>query len=47
MVFKIEVYAYVKRKCMLKENIQKEYSLLLEQFTEFLKRKLKQSKGWI
>ena len=47
MIFKIELEAYMKRKSMLENNIQKSYSLVLVQFIELLKRKIKHSKGWI
>ena len=47
MIFKIELEAYMKRKFMLENNIQKSYSLVLVQFIELLKRRIKHSKGWI
>ena len=43
----MEVYRYVKHKYMLEENIQKAYSLMLVQYTELLKIKLRKNKGCI
>ena len=40
-IFKQEISAYVKRKAVLDSNIQLAYSLILGQFSELLKNKLK------
>ena len=42
-----KVDAYVKRDSILDENIQKAYSLMLGQFTELLKSKLKTTTDWM
>ena len=36
MVFNMEVDAYVKRKSVLEEKIQKAYSLVLDQYTKIM-----------
>ena len=41
----MKVDAYVKRKSVLEETIQKEYSLVLGQCTKMMKSKLKHSTG--
>ena len=41
-----KVDAYVKRNSILDENIQKAYSLMLGQWSELLKSKLKTTKDW-
>ena len=46
LIFEKEVDAYVKRKSLLSENIQKACSLVLGQCTELMKSKLKSSKKW-
>jgi hypothetical protein len=40
MIFKGEVDAYIKRKGILYENVQKAYSLVLGQCTDLLQSKL-------
>ena len=42
MIFKGEIDAYIKRKTMLDDNVQKAYSLVLGQCTDLLQSKLKQ-----
>jgi hypothetical protein len=46
MIFKGEIDAYIKRKTMLEDNIQKAYSLVLGQCTDLLQSKLKQQTQW-
>ena len=45
MVFKMEVDAYVNRRSVLKENIQKAYYLMLRKCTEMLKPNSSVSRG--
>jgi hypothetical protein len=46
MIFKGELEAYIKRKAMLDDNIQKTYSLVIGQCTNLLQSKLKQQAQW-
>ena len=46
MIFKGEVDAYIKRKGVLHDNVQKAYSLVLGQCTDLLQSKLKQQATW-
>jgi hypothetical protein len=46
LIFKGEVDSYIKRRSVLKDNIQKAYSLVLGQCTELLQSKLKQQATW-
>ena len=46
MIFKGEIDAYIKRKGILEDNIQKAYSLVLGQCTDLLQSKLKQQATW-
>ena len=46
MIFKGKIDAYIKRKTMLQDNIQKAYSLILGQCTDLLQSKLKQQAQW-
>jgi len=47
MIFKGEVDAYIKRKAILDDNVQKTYSLILGQCTDLLQSKLKQQRPWL
>jgi hypothetical protein len=46
MIVKGELEAYIKRKAMLDDNIQKTYSLVIGQCTDLLQSKLKQQAQW-
>ena len=46
MIFKGEIDAYIKRKGILADNVQKAYSLVLGQCTDLLQSKLKQQATW-
>ncbi len=46
MIFKGKIDAYIKRKTMLDNNVQKAYSLVLGQCTDLLQSKLKQQTQW-
>ena len=46
MIFKGEIDAYIKRKSVLEDNIQKAYLLVLGQCTNLLQSKLKQQSSW-
>ena len=41
-----KIYLYVKRDCILDDNLQKSYSLISGQCTELLKSKLKSRVNW-
>ena len=41
-----KIYLYVKRDCILDDNLQKSYSLIFGQCTELLKSKLKSRVNW-
>ena len=47
MIFKGEVDAYIKRRAILDDNVQKAYSLILGQCTDLLQSKLKQQRQWL
>jgi len=47
MIFKGEVDAWIKRRAILDDNIQKAYSLILGQCTDLLQSKLKQQSQWL
>jgi hypothetical protein len=46
MIFKGELEAYIKRKSVLEDNIQKTFSLVIGQCTDLLQSKLKQQAQW-
>jgi hypothetical protein len=46
LIFRGEVDQLIKRRAILNDNIQKAYSLVLGQCTEFLQSKLKQQQTW-
>jgi hypothetical protein len=46
MIFKGEIDAYIKRKSMLDDNIQKTYSLVIGQCADLIQSKLKQQAQW-
>ena len=46
MIFKGEIDAFIKRRSILSDNIQKAYSLILGQCTDLLQSKLKQQANW-
>jgi len=46
MIFRGEIDAYIKRKGILDDNIQKAYSLILGQCTDLLQSKMKQQATW-
>jgi len=46
MIFKGEVDAYVKRKTLLEDNLQKLYALILGQCAKSLESRLKQQNNW-
>ena len=45
-IFDKEIDAYIKRKGILADNMQKAYSLILGQYTDLLQSKLKQQATW-
>lgn len=46
LIFQGKLLAYIKREDLLLDNIQKAYSLVLEQCTDLLQSKMKQQTTW-
>ena len=46
LIFKGEIYGFIKQRAIVEDNIQKAYSLVLIQFIDLLQSNIKQYNQW-